>query len=421
MLRHPGTFRAPANCLTVLGPQFHRAFFANVCVTALLGCAPERLALATSGAAPLSALNGASFAADGMASVDRVAASPYPDEPPPELATADTLIDRYARENGLSLGQAKAQINGDEAFRAEMARLGEVLQRDQSENFLGFRLVRDPAVAVEVSFAHDAAATLARYTKNPRFRPIAASKSRAETRALADLWQGRLQQEQIDATFSRDDLTGRLGIELGISETEWRALARKRGWVWGFDVSVSYAKPAPAALREPDLADHIRVFPRSTSAATIVLSSATSGRVVLDHGCFRLAAEHGRGDLVVFDRTTSLGRDSQGFLAVFERDSPSMRIGERAIWGGYPGAREQDADIKELRAKCGDGVIISVGVPTSERLFALPYPEWVANYAKAKRLTYRQAWTKIIACMKRREAGSARGLQLREGCYQQFN
>lgn len=393
------------------------------CIAALSvlgGCASQK-GQPQAAASPHLALAGASFAADGTASIKTVPATPYPAEPPPAPGKVESLVERFARENGLTLAQAEARINGDAGFRAETERLGEVLRREQSANFLGFRVVRDPAVAVEVSFSHDAAKTFTRYTKDSRFRPVSASRTPAQMEALSNMWLGRFQQAGVNSTMGRNDLDGRLDIDLGISAEEWRGVARAHGWTWDNEVRFTYAAPAPPALREPGLAAAIRVFPRAASAATIVLTSATYGRVVLDHGCFRLAADRGLGSLVLFDRSATLGRDAEGYLTIFEGAKPASRIGERAIWGGYPGADEGNPDVKALRRACGSGPIASVGVPVSERTFALPYPEWVANYARAKQVTYRQAWTTILACMKRREADGAHGLELREGCYTQFN
>ena len=367
------------------------------------------------------ALTGASFAADGFASIDVVPATLYPADPPAEPGKPESLVERFARENGITPAQAEAQINGDLSFRAESERLGTVLRREQSANFLGFRLVRDPAVAMVVSFAHDPARTLARYTRDPRFRAVGAPRTPAQMQALADLWLGRLQIAGVNAATGRNDLDGRLDIDVGVAAAEWDEIARGRGWTWGDEVRFTYAEPAATAFREPDLARSIRMVPRAASGATIVLTVAIHGRVVLDAGCFRLAGEHKPGDLVLFDRAATVGRDTQGYLAVFERGKLSSRIGEPAIWGGYPGADESSTEVRALRKLCGSGPIVSVGVPLSERLYALPFPEWVADYARAKKLSYRQGWDTIIACMKRGEARGKRGLALRDGCYTQFN
>ncbi|WP_296677893.1 hypothetical protein [Novosphingobium sp.] len=183
-----------------------------------------------------------------------------------------------------------------------------------------------------------------------------------------------------------------------------------------------YAREAPPAQVEADARYPFHLFPRSKSAATIVLTSATYGTVLLDHGCFRRADRKGKpGNLVLFDRNAQIGRDSQGYLAVFDSGKPSARVGEPAIWGGYPGANERDPDVRKLREVCGEGPIDAVGIPSSVRLFSLPYPEWVANYARVKKISYQAAWDRAIACMKRREADGTGGLEARDSCIDQYN
>ncbi len=180
-------------------------------------------------------------------------------------------------------------------------------------------------------------------------------------------------------------------------------------------------EPQPAQF-DPSARYPFHLFPRSKEAATIVLTSATFGTIQLDHGCFRRSDSSGKaGALVLFDRTAQIGTDSEGYLAIFEGGSVSARIGEPAVWGGYPPADERDPDVRRLRLACGDGPIVAVGIPGSARLFALPYPEWVANYARAKKIGYQAAWDRVIACMKRREADGFGGLAARDGCIDQFN
>jgi hypothetical protein len=82
---------------------------------------------------------------------------------------------------------------------------------------------------------------------------------------------------------------------------------------------------------------------------------------------------------------------------------------------------ETDPEVRNLRRQCGEGPLTNVAEPESERLFALPYPHWVADYARAKKVSYRSAWTQLIACYEREERRGRSGLAVRERCIKQFN
>jgi hypothetical protein len=97
------------------------------------------------------------------------------------------------------------------------------------------------------------------------------------------------------------------------------------------------------------------------------------------------------------------------------------RIGETGSWPGPNTVDEEDPDVRELRRQCGSGPVTNVAEPQSERLFSLPFPEWVADFARARAVPYRQAWKQVIACMKREEARGRSGLDLRDRCIRQFN
>lgn len=370
------------------------------------------------------ALTGATYDAEGMASIGMVSPTPWPTIAPPPPGEAESPVQKYARENGLTLAQAADQINGSAAFQAELSALTARLRKEEAANFLEARIVRDPAVAAEFAFARNPRETLAKYTSNPRFRAVQGGRSPAELEVLRNSWETRMRYIDAPSVIGVDTFSGRIAVEPGISETEFRAIARERGWTWGDEVKFTFAAEAPTAQVDPSVRYPFRLFPRSKAGATIVLTVAISGTIVLDHGCFRKRDEKGRpGNLVLFDRNAQVGTDEQGYLAVFSGSKAASRIGEPAIWGGYPGANERDPDVRKLRDVCGDGPIDPVGIPESARLFALPDPVWVADYARARKVTYQSAWDRVIGCMKRYEDtnGPSRFLEARDACIEQFN
>jgi hypothetical protein len=208
-----------------------------------------------------------------------------------------------------------------------------------------------------------------------------------------------------------------------VEEPEFRALAAQRGWELSPAVNFSFASPRPPAFTDPSLARFVRVFARDAHAKGIQLTGGSMGRIVLEDGCFRLAGGQGGapGPLVMFDRNTRLGLDAQNYLVVLggpDRDS-RYRIGETGSWPGPNNVNEDEPEVRELRRQCGGGPLVNVAEPQSQRLFALPYPDWIAEYARARKIPYRGAWRRVIACLKREEARRL-SIAARERCIRPF-
>jgi hypothetical protein len=318
--------------------------------------------------------------------------------------------------------RAWERANGSPAFQQELQQLMQVLARQEPENFVEVRVVRDPEVAAEVWFKHDAASTLARYTSNPLFRARQGGLSRAEQEHLRSLWAGRMEGGRVINMLSVDPITGTVEIGSAVEEAEFRQVAAERGWELGRNVKLIFPQPRPLAFLEPSLAKYVRLFPRETKAKGIQLTGGYSGRIVLEDGCFRLQSKRSGevGPLVLFGRQTQLGRDGQGYLVVLS-DGRRYRIGEVGSWPGPNSVDEADQDVRELRQRCGGDPITNVAEPESERLFSLPFPEWVADYARANSLSYRQAWQQVLACIVREEGRGRGGLSARDLCIKQFN
>ena len=203
-----------------------------------------------------------------------------------------------------------------------------------------------------------------------------------------------------------------------MTEAEFDRLAQRSGWSEPPPkVSFTFVPEQSPAFLDPSLERLVRVFPRSAQADGIVLTSLTTGRIELVDGCFRLA---GTDKLVTFGRDAQLDRDADGFMVVRSGDVVT-RIGETAAWGGYSAPREDEPDIRALQRQCGRGEIVPVGEPESYRLFSLPYPLWVKDYADTRRMTYQAAWDEVIDCMKRHERAGRSGLAMRDACIQQYN
>jgi len=350
--------------------------------------------------------------------------SPYPNDPPPEPETVDDFARRTSSSDPAVRARAWEEANGTPAFQHELQRLRQVLAREEPGNFVEMRIVRDPAVAAEVWFKRDATRTLARYTSNPLFRPRQGGLTAVERERLQSLWAERVANGDVMNMVGVDPITGSVEVGVAVGEAEFRRIAAERGWELGPQVRLVFPPPTPPAFANPSLARYVRVFARETKAKGIQLTGGYSGRIILDDGCFRLASRTAGelGPLVMFGRQTQLARDEQGYLVILSEDGGRRyRIGEIGSWPGPNLVDEQDSAVRELRRQCGSGPITNVAEPQSERLFSLPYPHWVADYARVKSISYREAWHEVTACMKREEQRGRRGLEVRDRCIRQIN
>ncbi len=396
-------------------------FFVPFAALLLCGCATAPGGAPTAADPGLPA--GARASAAGYLTIGEVPPSPFPDEPPPEPRTVDDLAKRTSSPDPAVRARAWEEANGSPAFQKELQRLGEVLRREQPDNFVQMRLVRDPGVAAEVWFKRDAARTLARYTSDPLFRPRQGGASLAEQEQLRLAWTERMEGEPAINMVGIDPL-GSVEVGVAVEEAEFRRIAAARGWTFGPEVRLTFPPPRPPAFADPALARYVRAFARDTRAKGIQLTGGYSGRIILEDGCFRLASRTPgeRGPLVMFGRETRLALDAQNYLVVLgEARARRYRIGELGSWPGPNTVDENDPEVRELRRQCGTGPLTNVAEPESDRLFSLPYPHWVADFARARSLPYRQAWGQVIACMKREEQKGRRGLEARDRCIRQFN
>lgn len=359
----------------------------------------------------------------GYLTVREAPPSPFPDHPPPEPQVLDDLARRTSSPDPAVRAKAWEDANGSPAFQAELQRLRQVLSREEAGNYVELRLVRDPALAAEIWFKRDAARTLARYTSNPLFRPRQGGLDAAERERLQSLWAARAEGGDLINLLSIDPFTGIVELGISVEEPEFRRLAAERGWELGPQLKLSFPPPVPPAFANLRLQPYVRLFARESKAKGIQLLAGYSGRIVLEDGCFRLPSRQAGelGPLVLFGRQTQLGLDGQGYLAVLSDGGRIYRVGEVGSWPGPNGVDEDDPAVRELRRQCGGGAITNVAEPQSERLFGAPDPAWVADYARARSLSYRDAWREVIACMTRQERRGRTGLDARDRCIRQFN
>lgn len=200
--------------------MMHACPFILLAALALSGCATTGASdglTPTSGDTPASGTSlptGSRLSTSGYLTIIDVPPSPFPATPPPEPRVIDDFARRTSSPDPATRAKAWEGANGTPAFQAELQRLREVVSREQPNTFVDVRLVRDPAVAAEFWFTHDAARTLARYTSDPQFRPRQGGVNQAEKERLQTLWAARMEGGNLINLLSIDPFTG--VVELGI-------------------------------------------------------------------------------------------------------------------------------------------------------------------------------------------------------------
>ena len=389
---------------------------AMACTPAMEQSAPERVSDATM------VPTGARMEPSGFASIGASPPSAYPADPPPMPTQLDVFARRTVFGSDDDRSAVWANANGTEEFQNMLFQLREQIAREEGDNFIELRLIREDGVQGEFLFQRNGDAALRKYTQDPRFVAATAGYDAAELRRLQTLWQGRMGDGAISG-LSMDTFKGKIEIDSGLTEGEFRALAARKGWeIDNPLLSFTFAPGQPGAFADAGLKRLVRAFARENTQVGIRLTALGTGRILLEDGCFRLADQSGKPTdmLVMFAYGSQLVRDEEGYLTV-RTGEELYRIGEQGAWGGPNGVDEKNPEVRALRKACGDDEIMNVAAPQSERLFALPYPLWVLDYAYTKDITYDAAWDEVIVCIEGQEKRGNSGLSARDACIDQYN
>lgn len=361
--------------------------------------------------ASAAAPRGARVEPSGFATILNAPPRPYDDQPPPPVAQGEGPAEAIARALGISVEEASNRVNPDEATRRAANALQQRLRKGARGNFVTVAIERDPLPYFVFYFRRDAAATLARFTKDSRFRARQQGVPEEELQPLFEEWRRRFEPYRLFSGGSIDARKGVIQFDMDIDEAGFREIAMREGWQVPDQLELRFSPPRNPRSVDPALARFVRVFAREDRRPAIVLSAALSGRVILRDGCFRLA-KSGQADeaLVVFGRDSELTTDPEGYMVLRQpgMERPAPRIGEMMTWAGPRAASEADAGVRELRARCGPGPVIAVGEPGSTHAFRVR-PWAIDSYAVRKRITREEAWRQIKACFAEEDARVARG------------
>ena len=376
----------------------------------LVACAPvesPRLAAATQGFVPTDAR----IERSGYATILRAPSPAYPADPPaPDNRPVGGEAAWYARGQNITETEARKRLAEQQALQPEFERLLAILRTQEAGNFTAPRMVHAPDWAYELYFKREPEATLARYTRNLRFKAVLARYTRAELDALIQPWAVRFQKAGILNGYGSDETHGTAEFMLALTRAEYERMAARAGWQLPDTITLAFAPALQGAAVDAKAAPFVRIFPQSDRSAGMILASATVGRIVLQDGCFRVLRQNSPPALAYFAKEAGLGVDDQGYLALRDRSPqrPSRqdnmgRIGEVFVWGGYGEVTDGMAMVAELRKRCGDGPIAHVGNPTSQH-HSRVRPFAIDEYARGKRISRQAAWTEIKACWRRQDA-----------------
>lgn len=282
----------------------------------------------------------------------------------------------YARDQQISVAEARKRQDEQQAIMPEFERLLATLRAKEAGNFTAPRMVHQPDWAYVFYFKRDPEATLAKYTKNPRFKAARARYTQEELDALIKPWADRFTKAGIIGGYGSDATYGTAEFMMSVTEREYRDIAARENWEpvpqpIKLDFARELAIPAVDARAAPSL----RTFANDTRATVIQLLAAGTGRVILKDGCLRVVTQDGKQPLAYFHRETGIGLDEQGYLALIDRQTgkPKGRIGEIFTWGGPNHMRPDMPGLAELKARCGEGPVAHVGNPEAKAAFDRRY------------------------------------------------
>ena len=361
--------------------------------------------VAVAAAAPVFAPTGAKIEPSGYATIERAPHLPYPEEPPAADTNPGAEAEWYARDQGISVAEARQRQAEQQAMFTEFELLLANLRAREPGNFTAARMIHQPDWGYEMYFKRDPERTLAKYTQNPRFTAKHARYTREELEALIKPWTERFTAEKMTGGWGVDDTYGTANIMMAVTEAEFRAIAAREGWEAVPEaIKLEFAKPLGHPSVEEQAKPFIRAFAQESRSTVTQLLALGTGRIVMRDGCLRLGSAQD-SPLVMFHRETGIGIDDQGYLALKDRATGKSkgRIGEWFSWGGPNGVSEDEPSVVTLKKRCGNAPIANVGNPESHASFRAR-ANVVDSYATEQRVNRKRAWEMLKKCWARQEA-----------------
>ena len=325
--------------------------------------------------AMLEAPVGATLSPAGHATI--LNADPAPLAPPQPDDRPTSEGHWYGSQHGLTTEEAIARLEAQNAMSGKALALRDRLRAKEKDNFLDFMLEHDPDWSYVFFFRRDPAATLAKYTDEPRFQARAGAFSMEERKAIVAPWNERWSGEGIPFGYGLDAVYPTMDVELGITAADYRAIAEKNGWGTPPPPIVLKFRPEPVRpALDPAVASFLKGYAYEKRPTLMQLSALGMGKVTLEDGCLMVTQGNGKKKVAVFHHETGIALDEAGYLVLVDRMDGSVRarVGEDMVWGA-PNAIPENGMIglEKLRAAC-PGELLNIGSPESRAAFENRYP-----------------------------------------------
>jgi hypothetical protein len=209
-------------------------------------------------------------------------------------------------------------------FHNESQALARRVQADPA--FAGFVFKNDNEPHAVVLFTGDAAAHLARYTRDPRYWPKSVGLTRPQLRGLQDSFGKLLQQLDIHYTFSQDDEENNR-VTFSVSEMDKYRRAVAAGRLKPHPHVVIVQDKGPIA-RAPQSAGPVKHFPQFKFPGRAGQALFT-GRLEARNGCLAIGDK-----LILWPSNARLSLGSDGVPSVAGGIGRPLRVGEEGRLGG---------------------------------------------------------------------------------------
>jgi hypothetical protein len=326
----------------------------------------ERLALlaaaallaASAGPPPGIVPTGASVGPQGHATISQAPPANFtphePGAPPPPSAEQIAAHEQFRRA-----GEFQNQV------MAEVQALADRLRRREPRNFVDLYFENEGEPHVVFRFLREPAATLARYSRNPRFKAAAVQYTNAQLQSAADFMMAAFRDDRVIQSVGVGNKQNRAEVEVSVTAAEFNALVARKGISIPDAVALTFRAQEPAAAANrplrPEISRLVRIFPRYDRPFGALLSINSQAKVVLDDGCFRISGSDQDGALVVFPMGAQLFIDRDGYLAHGTGEVPGYaRVGEELIFPGGIGEVTASELVKPIHQACGAGKVVLI-------------------------------------------------------------
>lgn len=336
------------------------AILIAVALVACSGGAPDNAANAQRPKEARSVLpRGVLIGLGGYATITDAPPTPFtpvePGEPPTPSLAQTAASERFHRA-----GEFQNKV------REEVQALGARLRTAEKGNFVDLYYENEGEPHVVFRFLHDAQATLAKYTHNPRFVAATARYSMEELSRARDFMWKAFREDRVILGGGIGNKQNRAEIDIAVTEPEFRALVARKGIKIPDAVELHFHADQMVTLGnqplQPPIARLVRIFPRDNRGGPYLsLLVESRAKVILKDGCFRIDGGEHNNALVLFPIGAQLFIDRDGYLAYGQQESPGYaRVGEEQIFPEIASEVTTPELIGPIHKVCGQGKVVKI-------------------------------------------------------------